>query len=218
MKRAIYPLLLLLLFLTACGDGTKAVEATDDFGNRVMFRQTPEGMRQGPAEVRDAEGKLVERANYAADKLDGERTIYFPGTEQPQIVETYDRGTFAGTYKEYFKGGKLRQRGDYAAGVMTGEWVSYYENGQVAEVVTFADNNENGPFREWYADGKQKAVGRYLDGDKENGPLWVYEEGTGELERYMLCESGICTTKWTRDSTGQSAPPVPEELLLEEKP
>ncbi|MGB3545433.1 MAG: toxin-antitoxin system YwqK family antitoxin [Saprospiraceae bacterium] len=208
----------LLFLLTACGDGTQAVETTDDFGNRVMYRQTPEGMRQGPAEVRNAEGQLVERANYAAGELDGERIIFFPGTEQPQIVETYDRGTFAGTYKEYYEEGKLRQRGNYAAGVMTGEWVSYYPNGRVAEVVTFADNNENGPFREWYADGKPKAVGRYLDGDKENGPLWVYGEETGELERYMLCDSGICTTKWTPDSVGQSAPAVPEELLLEEKP
>ncbi|MBK8491633.1 MAG: hypothetical protein IPL49_12310 [Saprospirales bacterium] len=83
---------------------------------------------------------------------------------------------------------------------MAGSWKRYYENGQLLEDVQFENNEENGPFVEYYDNGNLKAKGAYLNGDHEHGLLELYDT-TGQLERKMNCEMGLCRTFWTPDST-----------------
>ena len=86
-------------------------------------------------------------------------------------------------------------------------WRKYNPTGQMIEEVTFADNLENGPFREWFDNGQLAAEGSYLDGDNEDGRLRVYNED-GSLNRVMDCDMGACTSLW-RDSDGI---PLPDSL------
>jgi antitoxin component YwqK of YwqJK toxin-antitoxin module len=70
------------------------------------------------------------------------------------------------------------------------------------ETVTLVDNEENGPFEEFYENGNKKAVGSYKGFDtdmnrpREHGELLMYDE-SGTLIKKMNCDMGICRTKWT---------------------
>ena len=85
----------------------------------------------------------------------------------------------------------------YTEGVLVGEGRAFYENGQLKEVVHFKDNDENGPFIEYYENGKLKAEGQYLQGANEQDTLKLYDT-LGILDRMMYCQSGLCRTIWQR--------------------
>ncbi|MEM1220411.1 MAG: hypothetical protein AAGH79_15925, partial [Bacteroidota bacterium] len=82
--------------------------------------------------------------------------------------------------------------------VMDGVWKNFYPDGQVAAVTTFANNEENGPFEEYYRNGKMAAKGSYVGGEFEQGVLELFAED-GSLQKKMECERGICRTVWTAE-------------------
>ncbi len=199
---------LLLSLLMACGDGLEEREEIDALGFRTVERVDPEtGLLEGVAEKYTPDGKLLSRAHYRNGELDGERTLYYPNG-QVDVVENYRNGKFDGPYMTYDSAGNLTLHGLYIDGAMNKVWTGYHPDGGVAEVVTMVDNLENGPFREWYPNGKPKASGNYLEGDDEDGTLFLYQE-TGGLERIMQCDRGACKTIWTPDSTSV-APAAPD--------
>ena len=61
----------------------------------------------------------------------------------------------------------------------------------------FVNNDENGPFREYYKNGNIKAEGTYINGPNEQGELKEYNED-GELIKIMSCTNGICNTIWVK--------------------
>ena len=143
-------------------------------------------------------GTVIEEAQFVKDTLNGKRILYYENGK-PHIVENYSMGNFSGLYQAYYESGALEISGEYSKGAMNGEWIRNYENGQQMERVLFKNNQENGPFTEWHKNGKLKAKGQYLDGDKEHGELLLYDI-SGELEKKMNCDRGICRTTWQRDS------------------
>ena len=208
MFRSFFLLTFCSLFLYACGDGLELKEQTDDLGYRSEFKQDPEtGLRQGVAREYDPEGNLSIEEHYLDGELHGTRLLYAP-TGQIVVEENYENGKFAGKYLNYDEHGELTIRGQYVAGAMAEDWYTFHTDGSVKEVVVFKDNAENGPFREWYADGKPKASGTYLNGDNEHGTLHLYAK-SGGLERVMECNEGVCSTVWTPDSTS-AAPAAPD--------
>ncbi|MEL6277072.1 MAG: hypothetical protein AAFU03_18370, partial [Bacteroidota bacterium] len=188
----------LLLFLLGCSDGLQKVEAVDDLGYKeVFFVEKETEARQGTYQRFRPDGALSEIAHYKDNVLDGKRVI-FNDFGDTSVVETYFGGGFEGAYRTFYDSvQQVRLTGRYDNNEMTGEWKMYYPNGQQAEVVTFAHNNENGPFTEWYENGALKAEGAYLDGDREHGQLRLYDK-TGDLERVMECDRGRCSTIWRR--------------------
>ena len=85
----------------------------------------------------------------------------------------------------------------YVDGVLSGAVLSYFENGTLKEFATVEDNIENGPFKEYYPNGKLKWEGQFLNGDKEFGELINYDS-TGIMIRKMWCDSlAVCKTTWT---------------------
>lgn len=209
MRHSLFLLTLCSLFLYACGDGLELKEETDDQGYRVEYRQDPEsGLKQGVAREYDPDGNLTTEENYLDGELQGNRLLYAPNG-QIVVEENYENGKFQGEYLNYDLQGNLTLRGQYVEGAMADKWTSYYPDGSISEIVTFVDNSENGPFKEWYANGKPKASGAYLRGDNEHGTLHLFAE-SGGLERVMECNEGICSTVWTTDST--TAPPAAPEM------
>ena len=80
---------------------------------------------------------------------------------------------------------------------MQGLIKSYYPEGPLKEEVTMVDNEENGPFTEYYKDGTKEWEGTYLNGDNEFGLLKHYND-KGVLIKKMMCDSlAICSTIWT---------------------
>lgn len=201
----------ILLFLTfGCGRKGKMVEETDSIGFRTVYKLDKESQqKQGIQKRYDAEGNLVEEANYTNGKLEGLRII-FDENGDTSVVETYTAGKFDGPYRTYHPGGQQQRfTGNYVDNTMTGLWYKYNAAGQMIEEVTFADNLENGPFREWHDNGNLAAEGSYLEGDNEHGRLRIYNEN-GSLNRVMDCEKGICSSLW-RESDGT---PLPDSLEM----
>lgn len=199
MFRSLLLLLFVATFATAC-DGLERVSLTDEFGTRTEYKTDPEtGLKEGTLRQYDKEGKLTTEEYYVHGVLDGERKLYYPDGKVA-VHENYDMGQFAGEYKNYSEDGKISHKGNYINGAMNEDWTAYYPDGKIKEVVRFENNEENGPFREWYPNGSPKASGNYLNGDKEHGILHLYEED-GSLKKVMNCNSGMCATIWTPDST-----------------
>ena len=71
------------------------------------------------------------------------------------------------------------------------------------EEVLFKDNEENGPFVEYYDNGEIEWKGSYLNGDNEFGILEQYDR-TGVLIKKMECDSlGACITVWIKDEESE---------------
>lgn len=145
------PLLLLSLLLCTC-DRAPIVE-TDEEGFRTKYYLDADSLREGIARRYFPTGSLQSEENYVEGRLHGTRTAYFPDGG-PEIVENYEDGQFEGEYLIYDSTGYLRLRGNYEEGIAADIWKRYYPDGGLIETVTFADNRENGPFREWYATGR----------------------------------------------------------------
>lgn len=192
----------------SCGRKGKMVEEIDGSGFRTVYTVNKETEQKEGLQMRyDAGGNLLEQANYQNGKIDGLRII-FDESGDTSVVETYTAGKFDGPYRTFHPGGnQVRFAGNYVDNSMTGTWRKYNPAGQMIEEVTFANNLENGPFREWFDNGKLAAEGSYLDGDNEDGRLRVYNED-GSLNRVMDCDMGACTSLW-RDTDGI---PLPDSL------
>ncbi len=195
LQMKIWLLLSSALLLIACSD-TERVEKRNEAGVVIerYNRSKTDSLWQGKYEAFDDEGQVVERANYAAGKLDGKRTLYHPNG-QVQYEEMHVGGKFDGPYKAYYPDGQLELEGKFIDDKASGVWTGYYPDGSKKEEVTFVDNKENGPFREWYSNGTIKAEGSYLDGDNEQGELVLYDL-QGEVQKRMHCEAGVCRTVW----------------------
>lgn len=190
----------LCIFFAACTSDSDTVTEQDEYGNTITYeRRKKDFARHGVYRVTNAQGVVVETAEYRADTLDGVRTL-FSETGDTSVVEHYKNGRFEGPYYTYHATGKLRQKGQYINNVMAGKWYTYYEDGSVKEEATFVENEENGPFKEYHPNGNLAAEGSYINGDNEHGELKLYDEA-GALRRTMQCDHGRCTTTWSVATT-----------------
>lgn len=189
-------ILCLGFIFAACGREAEPLEAvsyTDEYGYTEKYSvKRFERSKEGLYQKSDAQGRLVEEANYLNDTLNGLRVLYYENGDT-MSVEHYANGMFEGAFRSYHENGRLELEGRYENNAMTGVWKRYYPDGQLMEEVTFRDNSENGPFTEYHPNGQLKAVGEYLDGDNEHGELKIYDEN-GTLLRTMMCNYGRCKT------------------------
>jgi antitoxin component YwqK of YwqJK toxin-antitoxin module len=103
-------------------------------------------------EIRDADGDLVESAQYIDGKLHGVRTIWR-------------------------KGAKLAEA-QYRMGELQGRSCQWYENGNLKEECFFEDGEHNGPYRSWWPNGRPKEEGVYNNGRREPGFVWYDSDGS----------------------------------------
>lgn len=177
---------------------TEIVEGKDAYGHTEIYsRNVKDYAKQGKYTRYDSLGNLLELAFYKRDTLHGNRVLFYE-TGDTQTVETYQMGQFDGVFKAFYEEGSLELIGNYTSNTMNGSWKKYYPSGQLMEIVEFKNNEENGPFVEYHENGNLKAEGSYLEGDKEHGPLKLYNE-EGQLIRKMDCNRGICRTTWQAD-------------------
>ena len=192
----ILSLCLLTLYLMACTKELTTVEVDPDTGFETTYTIRKDNVYHGPYQKSDSTGILLEKGHYVEGKLHGIRELLFPdGTVK--VRERYEQGKMVDLYEYYFPNGKIELEGYYVAGAMYGPWKKYDNKGNLLEVVTMVNNEEMGPFTEYYADGKIQAEGVYLHGPNEDGILKLFDE-SGELYKTMLCDSGRCVTTWEK--------------------
>ncbi|MDP4712339.1 MAG: toxin-antitoxin system YwqK family antitoxin [Saprospiraceae bacterium] len=187
----------LFVWLLGCENGSngRGVDYTNEQGVReVYFLDKVTQKKTGLYRKYNPDGILEEEAYYVDDTLHGSRVLYQVSGDT-LIIESYRSGDFHGTFKAFYDNGALQLQGEYVDNVMWGVWEKYYKSGQLMEEVTFSGNEENGPFTEYHENGNLKAKGNYLNGDREHGVLYLYDEA-GVLTRKMDCNEGICKTIW----------------------
>lgn len=191
--------LFLMILLLSCSD-QETIEREMSSGLKEKYTISAEtNKKTGAYRLYYSDGAIFEESQYENDTLHGPRKLYYEdgGIE---ILENYEKGIIEGPYKMYYPSGQVKVEGTYNKGVMDSTWTAYYPSGAIKEKVNYEDNFEQGPFIEYYESGNLKAKGQYLRGDNEDGILYLYDS-TGTEKRVMECDSGICRTIWTPDSS-----------------
>ncbi len=129
------------------------------------------------SEQYDEKGKLMARGRFGSDR---ERdsiwiTYAFDGTKLEEA--TYAAGKLHGSYTMFYPNGKLMERGTYDAGVKVGTWTRFRETGAKERLANFAAGLLQGTWTEYDEDGRVAVVGTYLN-DLRHGKWTYFERGT----------------------------------------
>jgi antitoxin component YwqK of YwqJK toxin-antitoxin module len=197
MKSTFFLLLFASFCLLACTDkNIETIKVKDDNGilTEQFTRNKKDFAKQGLYQNFYPNGTIKEESHYQNNQLDGVRKFFYAnGTIESE--ESFRNGVQSGVYKKFYPNGTLSLEMFYVNGVLTGVSKGFYENGVLKEQVNFKENEENGPFVEYYDNCNLKAKGSYLDGPNEHDSLYIYDV-SGQLERVMFCQSGICHTAY----------------------
>jgi antitoxin component YwqK of YwqJK toxin-antitoxin module len=162
------------------------------------------GVLNGPKQLFDENGKILEEAYYIQDNLDGRyqtvkpngmlavyhyknnllnglHQLFYPKNEQEKTVKSleanYKNGLIDGELSEYNKEGHKIHRTLYKNGVKDGISVAYFEDGKTHITMTYKNNLLNGTVTEYFPNGKIKRTTPYLDGLKEGKETSYHENG-----------------------------------------
>lgn len=196
MKSYIVLLIVLIFSLVGCKKPLKKAITEDEYG-KVVYYMDQDSLIQGVFVRMDEKGDTTEISNYLDDKLHGTRLIFTDG--KLEIKEHYVKDELNGPYTTFYQSGQVNVNTVYEMGVMNQKIYKYYENGVLAEEVQMRNNEENGPFKEFFPSGKLHWKGNYINGDNEDGLLLEYDE-EGKLIQKLMCglyhEERICQTIW----------------------
>jgi len=181
------------IVIVGCAKGKSVVETDPDLGYKTTYTVEREtGMHNGPYTKTDSTGLLLEKGNYSMGVQEGVRELYYPDGKV-KIRERYKKGKMDDLYELFFPDGRHELKGYYVDGAMYGLWKKYDQEGHLLEEVNMINNEEMGPFKEYFPNGNIQAEGTYLHGPNEDGRLKLYEE-SGQLQKEMLCYAGRCYT------------------------
>jgi len=192
-------------------------------GTAAETRTFKNGKAQGPAAQFFEDGKPRYKANYVNGEPDGTETYFFPNG-QKEIEGRYMNGDRDGGWSYYNDNGSVKMQALYAQGKLVrtkyenGTFTEYWEDGQPQSEATYRNGKREGPFTEWYDNGKwanepaklgpagnEKAdVERKLTGqtkkregtyrnDVLQGPVKEYDE-KGKLTSTIVYENGAPAT------------------------
>ncbi len=202
-KLNVYAKMLILFFvfisITSCNN-KKKVEVKNKNGIVVESYFVN---KKNPAEKVDVynryydDGKIVEVANYKNGKLNGVRTLFHSNGNKMQ-EENYIDDKLEGKVTSYFEDGSLQQEAVYKDNSGNGVWKNYFKDQKnvVKEEITIVENKINGPFKEYYPNGKLYAKGKKIEinegidaFDSYDGKVEVFDS-TGTLEKILTFENG----------------------------
>ena len=90
---------------------------------------------------------------------------------------SYKDGKLDGPYTEWDQHGNITKQTTYKNG-RDGSWIEYYKNGKKKNKVGRKDGKRNGPWVSWYQNGKKLSEGMYRNGKQEGVWTWWDEHGT----------------------------------------
>jgi antitoxin component YwqK of YwqJK toxin-antitoxin module len=163
-------------------------------------RKDKEGRKQGNWKFFRENGMLVQEGTYKNDLKHGYFKDYGPDGKLVQIrkyeddvlIENAEEVIKLETLADYHPNGKVKISATYRSGVPEGIRREYDETGKVikgavfrkgikiADGITDDQGFRQGPWKEFYDDGKTKSEGNYLNG-KQVG-LWKYFYQNGKIE------------------------------------
>lgn len=190
-----FTFLLLGLMMSSCGN--KKIITNYPNGNLMeQYEVSKEGKKNGEYKSYYETGKIREEATLKDDDYIGNRVLYYENGNVDTEENYASPGILEGEYKIYYKEGGIHIVKHYSKNVLTGLLTAYYPNGKIKEEVTMSDNQENGPFTEYFQNGNVQWKGTYLYGDNEFGLLEEWDS-LGNMIKRMKCDSlAICRSFW----------------------
>ena len=156
-----------------------------------------------------ADGKLTERRNFRNGTAVGKAEQYYPdGT--PRYLANYVNGEPEGTETFYFPKGNKEIEGGYVNGNRDGRWAYYNEDGSVQMQVLYAQGSfvkqkyENGTFKEYWDDEQLKSEATYKNGKREGPFTEWYDNGKWTSVPVKLGPQGEAKPDMERELKGQT--------------
>lgn len=189
---------LLACFLAwGCTDTENAAVAAPAGSNLEGYILTPiPGGQYQIAELRDADGKLVEMGRVDNDQVkNGTWIVYHPDNDIPKTVSDMVDGVYNGVHQTYsnrgqlelaaayvnnqlhgkfakFKFGRKTEEGEYLNGQPHGRWITYYANKDIMQQETnFKNGKQHGALRYFNEEGEVTMEYDYKDGEKISGGI-----------------------------------------------
>jgi antitoxin component YwqK of YwqJK toxin-antitoxin module len=94
-----------------------------------------------------------------------------------------------GTYRRYYRNGKLEQQTSFNAGKRDSAYVEFHPTGARRLETTYRDGIRQGPFKTYYENGKVAQAGSF-DNDEPSGELTYYHP-SGEVKLRTTLTKGI---------------------------
>jgi antitoxin component YwqK of YwqJK toxin-antitoxin module len=139
-------------------------------GNKMDAEQ----IEVGSGEVcRYKNGRLVERAHYKDQKLDGPFEVYEDGALV--ISMTYRKGVLTGPFMQYAPNGYPLFRCHFADGELHGPSFAYDQSGALLEIKNYLHGTLDGEVITYYPSGAPLSHGQYVGGAK-HGEFTQYDE------------------------------------------
>ncbi|MBK8497601.1 MAG: toxin-antitoxin system YwqK family antitoxin [Flavobacteriales bacterium] len=139
------------------------------------------GQQQGPYKSWFPNGKPKSEATYLHGEPEGRMTFWFPDGKK-EIEGNAVNGDRDGTWYYFNPDGTLQLQALYSKGELVkerfenGKFTEYYDDEQVKSEVTYKKGKRDGPFTEWYDNGRW--VMKPMQPDPERGT-------PGEVERVL---------------------------------
>jgi antitoxin component YwqK of YwqJK toxin-antitoxin module len=108
--------------------------------------------------------------------------------------DEYFSGKEEGSYTEYDSVGNIIAKGSYFDGMKEGEW--YYKVNDYEEKGSYKGDLKEGKWQAFYADGKLKYEGSFLQGNPDGEHKFYFPDGKlKEIEYYVM---GIAEKNWKK--------------------
>lgn len=126
-------------------------------------------MKEGKWFTYSRYGDILNIFNFTKGAMHGKQYLYYPAnkeTNQVKLMEEYycENGLKNGEWKQYFKLGTLKAKGNYTMGKKNGVFIYYFSNGAIDTRGLFVNNQKHGP---WL----------FFDGDNKNMKKVNYNKG-----------------------------------------
>ena len=112
-------------------------------------------------------GAIEDTVIYEEGKIkDGTYRFYFKNGKLKKLA-TFSNELFTGPYKIFYENGGVSEEAVYKKGVLDGPYKAYYESGQLKERAGYSNGKQDGPYEDYYENGKMSEKGVYNNGERE---------------------------------------------------
>jgi len=136
--------------------------------------------------------KLKEKSLRKQSEFEKHRNLFYSNHDELiKIIETYyDLDEDEILIQKFHQNGNLEMIWVEKNGVQNGIFRRYFDNTQIAIESNFQNGKRSGNVTEWYSNGKQLEIGKYVDGEYIVEQFWdesgnqLLINGTGKTIRY----------------------------------
>lgn len=136
--------------------------------------------------------KLKEKSLWKLSEFEKHRNLFYSNHDELiKIIETYyELDEDEKLIQKFHQNGNLEMIWVEKNGVQNGIFRRYFDNTQIAIESNFQNGKRSGNVKEWYSNGKQLEIGKYVDGEYIVEQFWdeignqLLINGTGKTIRY----------------------------------